>query len=145
MAPRGAHRDRHNRRGHNTIVLHSAWSLCPSHRRRSPRKAVSLPLECSRSTEREAACHSLGFSTGGAEALEPAPPKSLAMGSGLGSASGGASSTSTSSSSRRSSGAEGTTLLRASSPPPGRLHRHHRHSWGLGRSPGIPSVTPPSG
>ena len=23
MAPRGAHRDRHNRRGHNTIVLHS--------------------------------------------------------------------------------------------------------------------------
>ena len=44
-------------------------------------------------------------------------PWSLAMDSGLGSASGGAS-TSIGSSSRRSNGAEGTTPLRASSPPP---------------------------
>ena len=120
MAPRGAHRDRHNRRGHNTIVLHSCrkpvLGVCVPAR---PRKvvAVSLPLEYSRSTEREAG-HSLRFSTGGAEALEPPPPKSLAMGSGLGSASGGASSTSTGSSSPRRTGAEGTTPLRASSPPP---------------------------
>ena len=77
-------------------------------------------------------------------------PWSLAMDSGLGSASGGAS-TSIGSSSRRSNGAEGTTPLRASSPPPvvvtapGRRHRHHLNPRGLGRSPGIPSVYPPSG
>ena len=84
----------------------------PSHRRRCPRKAFAVAaslLECARSTEREAG-HSLGFGTG-AEALEPLPPKSLAKGSGLGSASGGVSS-------RRSNGAEGTTPLRSSSPPP---------------------------
>ncbi len=90
----------------------------PSHRRRSPRKAVAVAaslLECARSVEREVA-HSLGFGVG-AEALEPPPPKSLAKGSGLGSASGGVS-TSIGSSSRRSSGAEGTTPPRALSPPP---------------------------
>ena len=46
----------------------------------------------------------------GAEALGPPPPKSLAKGSGLGSASGGVS-TSIGSSSRPSSSAEGTTPL----------------------------------
>ena len=90
----------------------------PSHRCRSPRKAVAVAassLECARSIEREAA-HSLGFGTG-AEALGPLPPKSLAKGSDLGSASGGAS-TSIGSWSRCSNGAEGTAPLSASSPPP---------------------------
>ncbi len=90
----------------------------PSRRRRSPRKAVAVvfsSLECARSIEGEAA-HSLEFCTS-AEALGPPPPKSLAKGSDLGSASGGVS-TSIGSSSLRSNGAEGTTPLRASSPPP---------------------------